>query len=30
MEVFCLILEIIGAATVAVGFVKFIEYLEGK
>ena len=30
MEVFGLILAIIGAATVAVGFVKFIEYLDGK
>ena len=30
MEVFGLIFAIIGAATVAVVFVKFIEYLEGK
>ena len=30
MEVVGLILAIIGAATLAVGFVKFIEYLDGK
>ena len=30
MEVFGLILAIIGADTVAVGVVKFIEYLEGQ
>ena len=30
MEGFGMILAIIGAATVAVGFVKFIEYLDGK
>ena len=30
MEVFGMILAIIGAATLAAGFVKFIEYLEGK
>lgn len=30
MEVFGLIVTIIGAATLAVGFVKFIEYLDGK
>ena len=30
MEVFGLILAIIGAATLSVGFVKFIVYLEGK
>ena len=30
MEVFGLIVAIIGAATLAVGFVIFIEYLEGK
>lgn len=30
MEGFGLILAIIGAATLSAGFVKFIEYLEGK
>lgn len=30
MEVFGLIVTVIGAATLAAGFVKFIEYLEGK
>ena len=30
MEVVGLILAVIGAATVAVGFVRVIEYLEGK
>ena len=30
MEVFGMILAIVGAATLAVGVVKFIEYLEGK
>ena len=30
MEVFGLIVTIIGAATLAAGFVKFIEYLDGK
>lgn len=30
MEVVGLILAIIGAATLSVGFVIFIEYLEGK
>ena len=30
MEVFGLIVTITGAATLSVGFVKFIEYLEGK
>lgn len=30
MEVFGMILAIIGAATLSVGFVIFIEYLEGK
>ena len=30
MEVFGLILAIIGAATLAAGFVIFIEYLEVK
>lgn len=30
MEVFGLIVTIIGAATLAVGFVKFIDYLDGK
>lgn len=30
MEVFGLIVTIIGAATLAAGFVIFIEYLEGK
>lgn len=30
MEAFGLIVTIIGAATLAAGFVKFIEYLEGK
>lgn len=30
MEVFGLIVTIVGAATLAAGFVKFIDYLEGK
>ena len=30
MEVFGLIVTITGAATMAVGFMKFIDYLEGK
>ena len=30
MEVFGLIVTIIGAATLAVGFVKLIVYLDGK
>ena len=30
MEVFGMILAIIGAATLSVGFIKFIVYLEGK
>lgn len=30
MEVFGLIVTIIGAATLSVWFVKFIDFLEGK
>ena len=30
MEVFGMIVTMIGAATLSVGFVRFIGYLEGK